>query len=614
LLESSLKEASKMSQWEVVALAAKGIADSYGNYNPAEAAKYISLWQSCVARKYMLSTYQAASRSCAPENYFVRRVMLDEQDLSAGEKHYLDQNSVAWKRMNCSESVENILKMCPVDMPILTIQGDRQFNTIYVSAQRNTGDIDENGKVIVQAAVYRHYLDESSVSELKNLLFEFSSWKKYLPGALVKMNSNPSSDREPPKNAPVDPNRVDPTEVEFALLVNKMSTMLNPFLAIPDIMKVLRTGEPKHCVMCIDMRLQELPIELIPSISKWNVVTNLKKWQHSATLDGGNSSIILDESKIKSKIQPSTESVGSTTNSTEDVDVKAPALSRDFSLHVFRDRLISSGATLDSPSIAPSTTLSNSQFIVDSRNEDRSDGTMDKSKQAGEEEVLMTVSETFEYIMQDGWTGIQGKNAVPSWAEWQRALSGARGGGTFISYGLGPCLAHFPPERLAGMSVNSRTGGGVRMALLVGRSATEGSLRRLAKLANKKTVESMKLESSVETSILMTLAGVDCVVINGWASSLSANRRLMLRLMKKLSSGMSIAESIGTSMEREYENVGGTSSSSGSSSRPKSGGKSGGKKKMKEVVAQDGVGLSQLKLRVRFNPFVFGLPHAVAKK
>ena len=84
--------------------------------------------------------------------------------------------------------------------------------------------------------------------------------------------------------------------------------------------------------------------------------------------------------------------------------------------------------------------------------------------------------------------------------------------------------------------------------------------------------------------------------------------------MKKLSSGMSIAESIGTSMEREYENVGGTSSSSGSSSRPKSGGKSGGKKKMKEVVAQDGVGLSQLKLRVRFNPFVFGLPHVVAKK
>ena len=89
--------------------------------------------------------------------------------------------------------------------------------------------------------------------------------------------------------------------------------------------------------------------------------------------------------------------------------------------------------------------------------------------------------------------------------------------------------------------------------------------------------------------------------------------------MEKLTSGMSIAESVGSSMEKESS--GGSSSGgsskggSGTSSRPKSGGKGGGKKK-KKVFAEDSAEsvLPRLKLRIRSNPLIFGLPHVVAKK
>ena len=280
--------------------------------------------------------------------------------------------------------------------------------------------------------------------------------------------------------------------------------------------------------------------------------------------------------------------------------VPAPSLSRDFSLHVLGARLVSSGAQHGgAPLSSPSTSLSTVQYIVDPRNEDRPDGTCNTEEQNGES--ISTVDATFEHVMNTcgggsgAWTGIRGKDTVPSWAEWQRALLAAGNGGMFLSYGLGPCLSHFPPERLAGMS----TAGGVRVALLIGRSSTESSLRRLAKLANKKTASTLRLEQSVETSMLMTLAGVDCVVLNSWAASLSANRRLLLSMMSNVASGKTISQAVEDASERGH--------------RSKIDGADGNGKKKGESKGSEIKRLA-LKSRVRLNPTVYGIPHVVASK
>ena len=513
--------------------------------------------------------------------------------------------------MNCLESVEKILTMIPTDMPILTIQGDATFNTIYVSAQRNTGEVDAiSGQPIIEAAVYRHCLTSTQVVELESLLLDFVQWKKHLPAALARMNTHPASDRtsptsptspisstSPTSSSPLPQGGDDPGEVEFEGLVEKMSELLNPVVSIAAIMNVLRKGTPKHCVMCVDMRLQGLPIELIPSIAQWKVVAS-----NAGATAGATAGVSEDESS-------------KTSAAVLQEQVTPPALSRDFSLHVLSDRLISSGAVVAGPPVTPSTVLSTLQFIVDARNEDRPDSGMTESASPAmdDAETLMTVAETFARFSDTGWSGVQGKDTVPSWAVWQKTLSAASGGGCFLSYGLGPCLAHFPPERLAGLSMSSSTAGGsgggsggVRLAMLVGRSSTEESLRRLAKLANKKSAASIKLEGSVETSVLMTLAGVDTVLVNGWAASLSANRRLMLGVMNKLTAGLSIAESVGSAMEKDA-----VMDASGASSGSGGGKKSGGKKKKEE---EDSEVVPHLKLRVRSNPIVFGLPHVLAKK
>ena len=390
----------------------------------------------------------------------------------------------------------------------------------------------------------------------------------------------------------------DPTDVEFQRMEQETNLLFNQCIATKDVMNVLRTGAPQHCVICIDTRLQSLPIESISSLLQWRAVD--MKGEAAATAKAAAKAAKVAATKDGKEDGEEEEEE----NKEEEVQqvpvVPAPSLSRDFSLHVLGARLISSGGEIGgTPLSAPSTSLGSVKYIIDSRNEDRPDGTED-STQISNGEAISTVDATFEHVMETcggtgSWEGIRGKNSVPSWAEWQRTLCAAGNGGMFLSYGLGPCLSHFPPERLAGISAN----GGVRVAMLVGRSSTESSLRRLAKLANKKTSAQIRLEGSIETSMLMTLAGADCVIINGWASSLSANRRMVLSVMANVSKGKTIAKSVDEALERGSSAV--------------TGGNDDGKKKGKKDASEEEK-VMPLKARVRANAIVFGIPHMMAKK
>ena len=610
MLLNGMQEAMLRKDWSVVRRAAKGLADTFGSTSPKEAAKYISLWQSCAARSDMFKAYRDASRSTAPEFAFVRRLDNENDDDDAGtERHYLSQNSMAWKRMDCSTDGHAIVSMLPTDVPVLTLQCDENMETMYVCAQRNTGETNEDESIVVQAAAYRHSLTYEETTELKKLLKEMDLWKKRLATSIARMGSSPSLDRtdrspeesskESSKESPEE--LTDPTDVEFQRMEQETNLLFNQCIATKDVMNVLRTGAPQHCVICIDTRLQSLPIESISSLLQWRAVDMkgeaaatakaaakaAKAAKAAATKDGKEDGEEEEEENKEEEVQ-------------QVPVVPAPSLSRDFSLHVLGARLISSGGEIGgTPLSAPSTSLGSVKYIIDSRNEDRPDGTED-STQISNGEAISTVDATFEHVMETcggtgSWEGIRGKNSVPSWAEWQRTLCAAGNGGMFLSYGLGPCLSHFPPERLAGISAN----GGVRVAMLVGRSSTESSLRRLAKLANKKTSAQIRLEGSIETSMLMTLAGADCVIINGWASSLSANRRMVLSVMANVSKGKTIAKSVDEALERGSSAV--------------TGGNDDGKKKGKKDASEEEK-VMPLKARVRANAIVFGIPHMMAKK
>ena len=125
-LKNGLAMAVKRRQWETAGTAAKGLADSVGVYDAVESAKMICLWQSCVARREMHRVYRTASRSIAPEVSFVRRVS-DASSAGTGttsmenQQHYLRESSTAWRRLDCSADMDDIVSMLPRAVPVLVV-------------------------------------------------------------------------------------------------------------------------------------------------------------------------------------------------------------------------------------------------------------------------------------------------------------------------------------------------------------------------------------------------------------------------------------------------------------------------------------------------------------
>ncbi len=627
-LKNGLAMAVKRRQWETAGTAAKGLADSVGVYDAVESAKMICLWQSCVARREMHRVYRTASRSIAPEVSFVRRV---SDASSAGtsttsmenQQHYLRESSTAWRRLDCSADMDDIVSMLPRAVPVLIVQATPDFSGVYVAALRNTGEttastaadgVTEVIRPIIDAAVYRHSMETHAVAELKVVLAKISAWRKKLTQSLAQGPVLASFDRETMDES-------DPANHELDVeIVEAMKSVLDPMFASPEIMGVLNNpelypvGETTHAVICLDYRLQALPVELCPTLQRWRLSSKQRK-RLRKPLDDPEAEAVAQQAEADFQAQRKT--------------VMRPSLSRDFSMHVLGDRLRCAGGETGVPLASPYVNMGNLRYIVDPRNEDRPDESVDRTNVDAndpESEMLVTTSETLEAMRAaaggdgSGWEGIQGKDVIPSWGEWQRTISAAAGvaQGCFLSYGLGPCLAHFPAQRAAGLSVK-----GLRLALLFGRSATESSLRRLSKMANKKTNKELQLEQQVETAVLMTLAGVDSVVVNAWAASLTANRRLALGVVTHLAAGKTVAEAVDLAVERVAEEAD-PSTATPANSRPATGtGKKGkkGKKappatKAKARAASDNGAktaekIKALKMRVKMNPTVFGLPHVL---
>ncbi len=647
-LRRGMEAARAAGQWGVCGAAAKGIADSHGVYDPSTAATAVCLWQSCNARARMGDIFRTACRPTCPELSFVQNVDggADGGEIanpSLLERHYLNKASVAWRRMDCSADPKHILSMLPAACPVLCLECEEDFSAVYVAALRHTGVADEQGVPGIAAAVYRHPLDRFQRRELKTLIASMADWRKRLPTVLSRGSGNatPSMDRAAPSKNRGGGGK-DEAETELRGLVAQMDKLLNPALATADVLSVLQGASPgpaspnadvTHAVLCVDLRLQLLPLEQCQALKQWRLSDRVLAQIAQAQLEG-------EEGKDAAAAAPPPPGQA------------VPATSRDFSLHVLGDRLRSAGGEVvgddgvaaRSVVDAPSADLGQLRFIVDARYEDRPDETKEQEKSEAsvadaesDASAAFTVTETFDHLRDalggSTWAGVRGADSIPSWAEWQRSVRAAAttpSGGVFLAYGLGPTLAHFPPKRVAGMSA-----AGLRLAMLVGRSATGSSLRRLAKLANKKTNEESALEGSVETAVLLSLCGVDTIVGNRWATSLTANRRLALALLQGVKGGSTVGTAVDAALERGSArspagagSVAGSAATSRGSSRPatsksKKGKKGKGKKEAKEAKpppaaakpaaagAAEEDEKPKLKLRVSANVAVFGLPHTV---
>jgi hypothetical protein len=93
-------------------------------------------------------------------------------------------------------------------------------------------------------------------------------------------------------------------------------------------------------------------------------------------------------------------------------------------------------------------------------------------------------------------------------------------------------LAHLSPASVAGLSAR-----GCQLALLVDQANNDLSFRRQSQLDTAKTATELAAEGPTSAAALLSLAGVNAVALNQWASTFNANARLLTRAMDGMVKG-----------------------------------------------------------------------------
>ena len=447
--------------------------------------------------------------------------------------------------MSCAEDVDKILEKSGVDTAYLSIQFDANMKRLHVACIRRSSDKNENDVCAYDAGTSMHIVDESHQSDWHHLIEQFENWKKRITQFLLRFGprNGPSGDREHLGERTAETN--DTFEQEFSQLCGQLEDLLAPALKTPMITAVLAEEGVEYVVLLPDWRIADLPLE------------GMKMFQ-----------ALKVDNVIGSK----------------------PCIGRDFSIHMIGHRLNSYAL------LGGQASMANSTFIVDPLLEDNpkkeDEEKTDKNIDTKDVEMPLGITQTFSMVKEGNWNGLVGNQHVPSVSEWQQTLIKSANNGMFLFYGLGSPLSYFSPSKLIGLRLN-----GCNTALLLGNAANDGSYRRQGKLDNQKVPEMISLERPREVAALMSICGVNSVVINSWSTSMHANRRLLVQFMPELKSGKSISGALHGILR-------------GYAMKPK---KPRDAKLIQKYEQELAAFKPALKSRVRYNTVIYGLPQITFK-
>ncbi|XP_008297596.1 tetratricopeptide repeat protein 40 [Stegastes partitus] len=131
-------------------------------------------------------------------------------------------------------------------------------------------------------------------------------------------------------------------------------------------------------------------------------------------------------------------------------------------------------------------------------------------------EILETHSQHFTHL----W---EGSKQTPSMSELEQVLCRCS---AFIYLGMERLLANIPPAKLAALNLSE-----CHMTLLFDRIQNNAGILHQSM---QKSAGQLALENPRETALLLSLAGVDCVVLNQWHSSLQQNTHSMAAVLDNI--------------------------------------------------------------------------------
>uniref|UniRef100_A0A3Q1GQD3 Uncharacterized protein n=1 Tax=Acanthochromis polyacanthus TaxID=80966 RepID=A0A3Q1GQD3_9TELE len=157
----------------------------------------------------------------------------------------------------------------------------------------------------------------------------------------------------------------------------------------------------------------------------------------------------------------------------------------------------------------------NFRYIVNPHNEGHT-GAGGTSLSMRMKEILETHSQHFTNL----W---EGSEQTPSVSEMEQVLCRCS---AFIYLGMEHLMAKIPPAKLAALNLSE-----CHMALLFDRIQNNASILHQSM---QKSAGQFALEKPMETALLLSLAGVGCIVLNQWHSSLQQNTHNMAAVLDNI--------------------------------------------------------------------------------
>ncbi|NWR37128.1 CFA46 protein, partial [Tachuris rubrigastra] len=137
------------------------------------------------------------------------------------------------------------------------------------------------------------------------------------------------------------------------------------------------------------------------------------------------------------------------------------------------------------------------------------------------------------------WEGVIGNMHVPSQAEWEQLLTSCS---AFLFYGMERFMSHVLLNRLVAMNIPK-----CYLMVLLDLVRSQQSYQRITKSDIHKSHLHLALERPTETAMLLSLAGVGCVVATQWYTSLQENaERLEMLFQNLLSIGKTTGQTVHT--------------------------------------------------------------------
>jgi hypothetical protein len=431
----------------------------------------------------------------------------------------LEARSVAWRRINATAALPlqpllagegGAIAGFPAEVEIVTLQHAEGGGALYLGRVRSGAPADaaSNGAADGRGRdrVVRTQWSAAQSAELESLVDDARNFaatsSKFLRAMHQLEGDNTVSDEE------------DGAEIAVQSIAARMHALLAPLLA------ELGDFSSAHVVLLPDRVLSALPLEALDAFDR------------AASL-ARDLSLAVALTRV-ADVAAAGSGDGATAQSSAFGFIADPRLEDDVDADYAEDAETAGDEELDEAAMRAAAVRGGQQFIADVVAEVRqAEGGLGKAWQ--------------------GVGGTGGADALPSKIvtanDVQRMMRSRAQSGVLL-HGMGRFQVLLPPHALAGLDAS-----GCWLVVLACRGVNDTAALRQSKLDSTMSGEVRRLQRSWETAALLSLSGVNTVVLNQWATSLSGNHRLVRHLFPQLSGGTPVGKAMHALRNTRKENA-----------------------------------------------------------